>query len=408
MTGLPTNLPSTRPWMREKQTWLLAAVAVGWMLVLGTRFLVPVFLPDIRAEFSVSNAAAGAALTLLWAVYAFMQFPAGVLVDRVGERRLLVASLLVGGVGVLAFATAGGFTGFLLACALFGTGTGLYIPPVTTLLTETFPDTGGTAIGITLAAGNVGAMFLPLAGAALAARYDWRFGIGFVLPFLVVAAIGIRATTPAAGPTAGQSRDLSYRSAVTFVSAVFGRSRVRLSIAGITLLTFTHQGLVTFLPTYLVVVKRLQPETAAALFGLFFAAGAVIQPVAGRIADRFGRRRTLTGLTAFSVAPLALFPFASGTVWLGGLVVLAGLRVGPTPVNEAYVVDSLPAGVRGSGYGLLRTVTLVLSSTGSLAVGILADGGLLDVAFLGMAALTGVAALAYALLPRTDLAAEDG
>lgn len=398
------NRSPIRTQIREKRTRLLVTVATGWLLVLGTRFLVPVLLPDIRAEFRVSNAAAGGALTLMWGVYAVMQFPAGVLVDRVGERRLLVASLLVGCTGVFAFATARGFHGFLLACALFGTGTGLYIPPVTTLLTEQFPEAGGTAIGITLAAGNVGATVLPLAGAALAARYDWRLGIGFVLPMLVVAALGIRATTPAPEPATGRSSGLSLRSTRTFVSTVFGRSRVRLSITAITLLTFTHQGLVTFLPTYLVVVKRLQPETAAALFGLFFAAGAVIQPVAGRIADRFGQRRTLVGLTAFSVVPLALLPFVSGTVLLGGLVVLAGLRVGPTPVNEAYVVDALPATIRGSGYGLLRTVTLVLSSTGSLAVGVLADGSLLDVAFLGLATLTGVAAVAYTFLPRGDSA----
>jgi MFS family permease len=70
-----------------------------------------------------------------------------------------------------------------------------------------------------------------------------------------------------------------------------------------------------------------------------------------------------------------------------------------TPVNEAYVMESLPPAIRGSGYGLLRTITLVLSASGSMAVGALADIGLFDAAFIGMAALSGIAALAYALLP---------
>jgi hypothetical protein len=49
----------------------------------------------------------------------------------------------VGSTGVVAFAVADGFVGFLFACFLFGTGTGLYIPPVMTLLTNAFPSEGG-------------------------------------------------------------------------------------------------------------------------------------------------------------------------------------------------------------------------------------------------------------------------
>jgi predicted MFS family arabinose efflux permease len=379
--------------------WVLAVVAIGWLLVLGTRFLVPALLPEIRADFGVSNAAAGAALTLLWGVYALTQFPAGVFVDRVGERRLLLVSLLAGSTGALAFATSAGFPGFLVACVLFGTGTGLYIPPVTTLLTERFPDAGGTALGVTLAAGSVGATVLPLTGAALAVRHDWRLGIGFVVPLLATAAVGVRLVVPPGEHDPTGSLDRSRHRARQFVVEVFGKRQVRLSVVGITVLTFTHQGLVTFMPTYLVAVKRPQPTTAATLFGLLFASGAVIQPVAGRVADVLGRRRTLAGLTAFSVLPLGALPFAHGTPSIGVLVVLIGLRVGVTPVNDSYVIDSLPARVRGSGYGLLRSVTLLLSATGSLAVGVVADGGLFDAAFLGLAGLTGVAALAYARLP---------
>jgi MFS family permease len=386
----------------DERTWLLAAVATGWLLVLGTRFLLPVLLPAIRAEFRVPNAAAGAALSLLWGVYALMQFPSGLLVDRIGERRILVASLLVGSTGVVAFALADGFVGFLFACVLFGTGTGLYIPPVMTLFTNAFPSEGGTVIGITLAAGNLGAVAVPLAGAAVAARSDWRLGIAFVLPLLAVAAVGVWTTTPPHEGTSGPVGELSTRRLWTFVSAIFGRSRVRLPFTAITLLTFTHQGLATFLPTYLVVVKDLQSEVAAALYGLFFVTGAVIQPVAGRIADRFGRRRTLVGVTLVSAVPLAAIPLARGAMWLAALVAMVGLLVVVTPVNEAYVVDALPASARGSGYGLLRTVSLVISSTGSVTVGVLADSGLFDVAFLGLAALMGIATVAYARLPPGD------
>jgi hypothetical protein len=40
-----------------------------WLLVLGMRFLLPVLLTAIRAEFREPNAAAGGGLSLQWGVY---------------------------------------------------------------------------------------------------------------------------------------------------------------------------------------------------------------------------------------------------------------------------------------------------------------------------------------------------
>ncbi len=374
-------------------------VSTGWLFVLGTRFVVPALLPAIRVELGVTNAMVGGAMTLLWLTYALMQFPAGLLAQQVGERAVLVTSLAVAAAGVFAFATAPGFGGFVLACGLFGLGAGLYFPPATTLLTGDSQSSGSTALGITLAAGNIGAAILPFAGVAVAARYDWRLGVGFVLPLMVASVLGVWVIAPVRSIPRDPEDDRSNAQIRAFLGAVFGRRRVVIPVAAITLLTFTNQGIATFLPTYLTVAKGLPPETAAALYGVFFAAGAVGQPAAGRIATRLGSRRMLVWLTAFPAAVLGILPFVKGTLWLAVVVLLIGLRVVVTPVNEAYVIESLPPAIRGSGYGLLRTITLVLSASGSMAVGALADIGLFDAAFIGMAALSGIAALAYALLP---------
>ena len=75
--------------------WALLAIAVGWLFVLGGRFLVPAVLPQVKATFGLGNADAGVAISVLWATYALMQSPAGLLTDRLGERRLLAGSLLL-------------------------------------------------------------------------------------------------------------------------------------------------------------------------------------------------------------------------------------------------------------------------------------------------------------------------
>src|SRR6056297_4051038 len=85
------------PLRGDGRGWVLVTVAGGWFFTLGLRFVIPALLPRIKDTFGVGNAAAGLAVTVVWLTYAGMQLPAGAMVDRVGERKLLTASLLVAG-----------------------------------------------------------------------------------------------------------------------------------------------------------------------------------------------------------------------------------------------------------------------------------------------------------------------
>ncbi len=81
---------------------------------------------------------------MLWYIAA-VQFPAGVLIDRIGERTLLVAAALLSGVGLLGYFFAPVFSLFLIATGAFGLGTGLYGPTRGTALSRTFDAREGTA-----------------------------------------------------------------------------------------------------------------------------------------------------------------------------------------------------------------------------------------------------------------------
>jgi fucose permease len=85
---------------------VLLVVAIGWLLVLGTRVVLPTLLPQVRETFGFDAATAGVLVSALWGAYAIAQFPAGVLADRIGERRTLVlgTTLVAVGAGTLALA----------------------------------------------------------------------------------------------------------------------------------------------------------------------------------------------------------------------------------------------------------------------------------------------------------------
>jgi MFS family permease len=166
------------------------------------------------------------------------------------------------------------------------------------------------------------------------------------------------------------------------------------------MIEFTFQALTSFLPLYLVVEKNLDPGTASALYGLFFGIGIVVQPVAGRVADRYGYRLTLLLVTSILSVGLAALPSVHDVATLALLVVFMRIgHAGIAPITMSYLISALPVSNQGSGFGIIRTIYLGISALGATFVGVLADAGLFDEAFLALAGLTGVALLLYTALP---------
>lgn len=381
--------------------WILVTVALGWLTVLGMRFIIPALLPQIKSAFAISNTAAGLAITLIWLTYATMQFPAGILVDRVGERALLVGSAVVGGVSVFLISVAPVFAVFLAACAAFGFGTGLFGPPRATILSKAFPNNDGAAFGLVLAAGSLGAATMPFLAGFLVVRFGWRTTLVGFVPIFAIVAIGLWLAIPT-GTETTSIHDRSLRADLPQIGSELTRPPVILATTGAMLMLFVFQGLTAFFPTYLVAVKGLDQHVATGLYAALFASGAVFQTTAGGAADRLGHGRILVVVSVVSVLPLVALPFATGFIAIAILSILLGVRIAMGPVSNAYIVRVLSDDVMGSTWGLVRTVFFMIGSTGSVFVGVLADRGLFDEAFFVLAGLTVVAALLYYYLPARD------
>ncbi|UPV76746.1 MFS transporter (plasmid) [Halorussus limi] len=380
---------------------ILTVVAVGWLLVLGTRVVLPALLPQVKTAFGIDNATAGLLVSVMWAAYAVTQFPAGMMVDRIGERTTLAASAVVTAAGAAALTFAPSFAVFVLGSVLFGLGSGLYAPPRVTVLSRIYPDRDGTALGVTFAVGNLGAAALPLVAGALAVWVHWRLGFGFVVIPLALVAVGLWLYVPPR--PSGQARAaerFTRRTAVRLLRGVTDRD-VALAWVAMTLILFAYQGITAFLPTYLIDVKGLNQGTASALYGLFYASGAASQWVAGNAADRYGERTVLAAVAGFGVFTLAALPFVGGTAALAVLSALLGTRLGIGPVGNGFVAALLPEEIQGAGYGLFRTFYLAVGASGSLFVGVLAEWGWFDEAFLALAGVTAVASVLYLFLPAT-------
>ena len=381
----------------------LVALGLGWFFVLGVRFTVPALLPFITRDFPVSNATAGAAITILWITYAAVQFPSGALIDRVGERRLLTTSALLSAAALVAYLGSVTFTVFLVATAAFGIGTGIFGPARGTAVIRTFPDYEGFAYGTVLSGGSLGAAVLPALAAVLASVLGWRVAIGVTVPgFLLVGLLVWRTIPPGTAADAVTDGSTAIRSTAGRVYQGITNRGVLLGILGTTLMLFAFQGLTAFLTTYFVTAKGLSESTAGILFGLLFIVAAFAQSLGGGLSDRFGHRAVLAVVTFVSVVPLVVLPYATG---LGALAVVAasiGLRQAVIPVLNSYIVSLLPVDIRGTAWGMLRTGLFAVGSFGSILVGTMADADLFAEAFFFLAGLTALSGLVFLVLPDRD------
>jgi MFS family permease len=377
---------------RDGPGWVLLAVSLGWFLTLGVRVVYPALLPQVTAEFGVDNATAGAFIGVMWTTYALLQFPGGALADAVGERLVLSASvvLTLGAVGAIVLA--GTLELFVVATVLLGLGTGLYGTTRLTVISAVYDRMETTAISLSQAAGNVGNVVLSAGAGVVSVYLGWRWGFGYLLPVLLLSAVGLWVVVPRRAAPATDD-DEPFRETMRKVATAVRTSRVLAVTVLLSLNMFLYQSVTGFLPTYLVAEKGVDPGTAATLFSLFFAAAIGLQFLSGVVADRLGNRVAIAAFVGASVPAFALLTVVESFPALVGVVLLLSCLLGAMPPVNAAGLAALPAEIRGSGFGLLRTGYIAFGAAGPPSVGLLADAGRFDGAFL----LLGVVALALSV-----------
>ncbi|WP_248895777.1 MFS transporter [Haloplanus halobius] len=387
--------------VRNGNEWILLTVSFAWLLGLGVRLIYPAVLPFIRTEYGMGLTMAGAVLTLLWLGYGLMQFPGGLLADRVGERNVLVGSIAIAIAGVSLVVLAPAVEAFFAGTLLVGIGVGLYGTTRVTVLVDVYPRHAGTAMGINQAAGNVGTSVLPALAGVLATSLSWRWGFGLLIPLFAVTIVGLWITVPEVTSTESASEPLSRASLVRAARAVGQRSTGYATVSML-LISFVYQSFTGFYPTYLVLEKSFSESQAATFLGVFFASGILVQPLAGALSDAIGPQRTLGGFLSVVVVCLVGLPWIDGTAPLLVLSVLASSLLSFWPVANAYVVQTVDDAHQGTTVGVVRTIYLTLATTGPIFAGALADRDMFDSVFLILAGVTLLAAVVCLAYPSLD------
>lgn len=368
-------------------------IAAAFVIAIGFGLVAPV-LPQFAQSFGV-EAAAAAVIVSAFAFTRLVFAPAGgKFVERLGERPVYVAGLLIVALSTAACAFAADYWQLLIFRGLGGIGSTMFTISAMGLIVRLAPaGMRGRVTGAYASAFLLGSIAGPFLGGLLA-------GFGLRVPFLAYAG----ALLVAAAVVFFQLKDtaLSHRKGAASKPVLTVREAMQDSAYRAALVSGFANGWASFgvrmalVPLFAAAVLGAGPEVAGISLAFFAGGTALALTVSGRLADSLGRKPlVLTGL-AVNGAAMACLGLTSDVVTFLVVSVIAGVGAGIlNPAQQAAVADVV--GNDRSGGKVLATFQMS-TDTGAIFGPILA-GLLVDTFSYGWAfGLTGVTALAAILM----------
>jgi len=404
---------------------ILIVAASIWFLGKFIRYVFPPLFELLQETFAVSTTIIGWSFSLFLFAYAAVQFPSGVFCDKVGSDLVIVGGVLLSSVGALMLLADTSFVVYLFLMIILGFGTGVHKTAAVQLLSDTYPTHKGRVLGIFDTFGTFGGIVAPfaviLAASIPGTRPGWRIllfgtgliGLAFMLAFILRVDNDILTTvrqkfkrnslfadaaveTPAESTTRESTADPDWRSYLQ----LFENRRFSIFVIASICFAFTYQGIVSFLPLYLIQEGGLPSSTAGILYSVLFVAS-FSQLVSGELSDRVGTLPVIIGsLGLATVSTVGLIVGTdAGIVVLSLATVCIGIGAHSfRPVRGAYLMESLPSDLSAGGFGIVRTLLMGSGAIAPGIVGTVSDFFSFRLAFVILAVSVGLATLLTAML----------
>lgn len=343
--------------------------------------VLPPLFPFLASGFGIGFVELGFALTVsnLFAVAA--QLPVGLLVDRLGSRRMLVLALIVAGLAFLGFAVAPSYPRLLLMMAFVGLSNSVFHPADYAILSARIaPARLGRAFSLHSFAGFIGTAIAPVAMLAIVAATGLNIGFGIVGTLALVVALPLslarRVDSTVLRKHAGEPDPASLAGGgllsilTPSILALTGFFAL-LSLSGSGISNFSVVALTSAYGTPLSIANlALTGYLTAQAFGVL--AGGFVADLTRRHAE----------VAALGYAINACIVLLIGTVALGagplvGAMATAGFLGGMImPSRDMLVRAAAPPGAVGRTFGVVTAGFSIAGMVGPLLFGFIMDRGM--------------------------------
>ncbi|HXJ83137.1 MAG TPA: MFS transporter [Candidatus Methylomirabilis sp.] len=348
----------------DASRWIIiiaAIVIVGFGV--GALFSLAVFLRPMQESMAWSRAAISAVALWMWVAYGTGSLMWGMLSDRWGARRVVIAGGLLLGLGLVASSRITSLWQLYVAFGgVVGVAAGAFYAPLTTTATRWFTANRGLAVALVSAGTGLGTFMVAPLTRWLISSYDWRLAMLILgdIVWLVIIPLGLLVRD--APGAAASATDPDVPLAGIFRSPQFW-------LIAITHFTccVAHSGPIFHMVTH-AMDQGVPGMAAATLLGVSGLASLIGRVLSGLIADRWGSKPTLIAMLGLQAPAIFLYLFTNSIGGFYALAILFGASYGGVmPMYALLTREYFGARAMGTAYGaifMLQAIGMGLGAYG--------------------------------------------
>ncbi len=378
----PARGPGRRPVALAQVSGRLAsgpvvwgAAVVAYAVAVLHRASLGVAGPQAVERFDVGAAVLSTFVVVQLGVYAGLQVPVGVLLDRFGSRALIAGGAALMATGQVLLGVAANLPTAYVARVLIGAGDAATFISVIRLVALWFPARRVPLLTqLTGMAGHLGQLTASVPLVAVLGRWHWErtfVGLGAVGALAAVLAWAVVRDGPGGHAASPGSVRTHLRGAVTTPGTWLGFWSHALG-------TFPVAVFLLLWGYPFLIAQGLSAQQAGALMSLAVVAAVVSGPVIGVLTGRHPLRRSwmvlaVGGAVALAWAAVLVHPGRSPVWLLAVLVVVIGIGGPTSAIGFDYARTFNPSGRLGTASGLVNVGGFSTAVVSVLAVGVALD-----------------------------------
>jgi len=346
------SIASNSDELERRRERLLRILSVATFLIFFQGYMVAPMLPHLAAYFGVTLAMIGLVIPAYLIPYGVSTLFYGLLSDRIGRRRILLASLVAFVILTALTATSQNASQLIVWRLLTGIGASGVVPLALALIGVLFPyEKRGRPLGWLFGAMAGGMAFGSTFGVLLEPLVSWRglfvvvSGFGLVALALLMPHAEMLGEAPA-------TRTITPRDVLAGYTSLLADPRGARTYLYVFLNSIFHSGVFTWLGLYFSRRYGLgEVGIGLALLG-YGVPGFLLGPAIGRAADRWGRRWLIP--TGLGIAALSAGALVQQLPILAAAVALTVLSLGYDMTQPLFagIVTSLNPKRAGQAMGL--------------------------------------------------------
>ncbi|GGH94992.1 nitrate/nitrite transporter [Arthrobacter liuii] len=368
--------------MTAPRAWLIWTIGIfGYLVAVAQRTSFGVVGLEATERFHATASAISFFTVLQLLVYAGLQIPVGLLVDRFGSRAMVAGGAVLMGLGQLQMAFAESIPGGVLGRVLVGAGDAMTFISVIRLIPLWFaPARVPLVTQLTGMSGQLGQLFSVLPFALVLHLAGWTPAFLMLAGMSALAVVLVLLLLQDAPPGTGRPHARQgLRATGASLARAWRQPGTRLGMWSHFTIQFSGTVFaMTWGYPFLISGQGLDAGTVAALMALYVAAAMAVGPFIGRFVSRHPLRRStmvllIAGATAVAWAAVLLLPGRAPLWLLAGLVVVLAIGGPGSMIGFDFARTFNPAHRIGTATGIVNVGGFIAALVSIFLIGLVLD-----------------------------------